>query len=101
MERRLSRSLRDAGLPLNDNTTLPSLNDPTYQRRLADAGRLTGPQRYLTYGKLDLEIARKAAPLIALGNADERDFFSARIGCQVYGVYGVDLAALCIRHARR
>ena len=27
------------------------------------------------------------------------DFFSARIGCQVYnGFYGMDLAALCIRH---
>ena len=26
------------------------------------------------------------------------DFFSARIGCQTYGVYGIDLAALCVRH---
>jgi hypothetical protein len=27
-----------------------------------------------------------------------RDFFSARIGCQVYQpVYGMDLAALCLR----
>ena len=27
----------------------PSLDDPTYQRRLADTGRLSGPQRYLAY----------------------------------------------------
>jgi hypothetical protein len=27
------------------------------------------------------------------------DFFSARIGCQLYQpVYGIDLAALCVRH---
>jgi hypothetical protein len=28
-----------------------------------------------------------------------QDFFSKRIGCQVYQpVYGMDLAALCIKH---
>ena len=27
------------------------------------------------------------------------DFFSARMGCQVYQpVYGIDIAALCIKH---
>ena len=62
------------------------------------AAQLTGPNRYLTYGKLDLDLARNAAPLIAYANTGSPDFFSARIGCQTYGVYGVDLAALCIKH---
>ena len=46
----------------------PTFNDPTYQRKLAAAARLSGPERYLTYGKLDLDLARNAAPLVAFGN---------------------------------
>lgn len=79
----------------------PTFTDPTYQRRLATAGELSGPERYLAYGKLDLDLARDAAPLAAFGNLSSHDFFSAGIGCQTYGVYGVDLAAPCTRAARR
>ena len=49
---------------------------------------------------LDLDLARNAAPLAAFGNPSSHDFFSARIGCQIYGVYGMDLAALCIKASR-
>ena len=43
---------------------------------------------------------RTAAPLVAIANLTTRDFFSARVGCQLYQpVYGVDLAALCARRA--
>jgi len=76
---------------------IPAFNDPDYQRRLAAAARLSGPQRYLTYGALDLDLARNAAPLAAFANPSSNDFFSHRIGCQIYGVYGMDLAALCIK----
>jgi ABC-type transport system substrate-binding protein len=76
----------------------PTFNDPTYQRKLAAAARLSGPDRYLTYGNLDLDLARNAAPLVAFGNLSSHDFFSARIGCQTYNTYlGMDLAALCVR----
>ena len=55
--------------------------------------------RYLAYGKLDADTARNSAPWVPIGNLLSSDFFSARIGCQVYQpVYGMDLAALCIRH---
>ena len=55
--------------------------------------------RYLAYGKLDVDTNRNSAPLVPIGNPLSQDFFSARIGCQVYQpVYGMDLAALCIRH---
>jgi hypothetical protein len=77
----------------------PGFDDPAYDRRFIDAERLTGQARYLAYGKLDLDIARYAAPLLAYGNPSTPDFFSARIGCQTYGVYGMDLAALCIKRA--
>jgi hypothetical protein len=45
-------------------------------------------------------ISRATRPLAAFGNSSIRDYFSARIGCQIYGVYGMDLAALCQRPAR-
>jgi YVTN family beta-propeller protein len=83
---------------LEDPTVGPTLNDPAYRRRLAAAARLSGSERYLTYGKLDLDLARNAAPLAAFDNLTTNDFFSARIGCQTYGIYGMDLAALCLRH---
>jgi YVTN family beta-propeller protein len=86
---------------LDDSSNGPTFNDPAYQHKLAMAARLSGPKRYLTYGKLDLDLARNAAPLAAFDNLADNDFFSARIGCQTYGIYGMDLAALCLRHPRR
>jgi ABC-type transport system substrate-binding protein len=78
-----------------------SFDDPAYQRAIEAAAKLTGPVRYLTYGKLDAVAARTYAPTVAIGNYISQDFFSARIGCQVYQpIYGMDLAALCIRRSR-
>jgi ABC-type transport system substrate-binding protein len=85
---------------LEDSSVGPTFNDPAYRRQLAKAARLSGPERYLTYGKLDLDLARNAAPLAAFDYLTDTDFFSARIGCQTDGIYGMDLAALCIRHTR-
>jgi YVTN family beta-propeller protein len=82
---------------LDDSANGPTFDDPRAQQQLAAAARLTGPQRYLTYGALDLDLARNAAPLAAFGNVSSHDFFSARIGCQTFGIYGMDLAALCTR----
>jgi peptide/nickel transport system substrate-binding protein len=76
----------------------PPLRDPVAQHELAAAAQLSGAERYLTYGALDLDLARNVAPLAAFGNVSSHDFFSARIGCQTYnGIYGMDLAALCTR----
>ena len=86
---------------LENSSNGPTFKDPAYQRKLAAAARLSGPERYRTYGELDLDLARNAAPLAAFDNLTSNDFFSPRIGCQTYGVYGMDLAALCLRHHRR
>ena len=46
------------------------------------------------------QAARQVAcgtPRVANGNVSSHDLFSSRIGCQTFGPYGVDLAALCIR----
>jgi ABC-type transport system substrate-binding protein len=84
-------------LLLEDGSRLPTFDDPAYRRRLAAAARLTGAQRYLTYARLDADLTRHAAPWVAIGNATTHEFFSARVGCQIYGLYDVDLAALCRR----
>jgi len=79
-------------------STIPTFDDPGYKRKLTAAARLSGPARYLAYGRLDIDLARNAAPLAAIGTASIRDFFSARVGCQIFNpAYGMDLAALCIR----
>jgi peptide/nickel transport system substrate-binding protein len=80
------------------NSNSSYFDDPSYNRRLRTAAGLSGARRYSAYAALDADLARRAAPFAALFNASEFDFFSARMGCQVYQpVYGVDLAALCIR----
>jgi YVTN family beta-propeller protein len=86
---------------LDNPVAYPTFNDPYYQRRLAAAGRLSGPERYLANGELAADLARDAAPLIPYGNPNNHELFSARIGCQTYGFYGADLAALCIRRPSR
>ena len=77
---------------------LPTFDDPTFKRKLANAARLSGPARYLAYGRLDADLAAHGAPWAAYGNMISYDFFSARMGCQInHPVYGIDLASLCIR----
>lgn len=89
------------GVLLEQGAFLPSFVDPTWRERLAAASRLAGPERYVNYAHLDAELARDAAPLVAFGSLSSLDFFSARMGCQVFTpAYGIDLAALCIRHGQ-
>ena len=51
------------------------------------------------YANFDLTLTRDVVPWINFANGVEQDFFSARIGCQLFQpVRGIDLAALCVRH---
>jgi ABC-type transport system substrate-binding protein len=80
------------------NPNLSHFDDSAFDRRLAAAAKLSGPRRYRVYSRLALELERDLAPAAAFATDASRDFFSARIGCQLYQpVYGIDLAALCIR----
>ena len=59
---------------------------------------LTGEARLRNYGRLDDDLALREAPLLAWATESARDFFSARIGCEVYQpIYGIDLGRLCTR----
>jgi YVTN family beta-propeller protein len=90
---------------LDGRTIAPSGNinyayfdDPGFNRRLDAAARLPSPARELALGRLDVHVARTSAPWAAVANQRQHDFFSARVGCQVYNpVFGIDLAALCVR----
>ena len=73
-------------------------DDPRYNRDLTAAALLTGAKRYRVFASLSRRLARDAAPAVAYETDESRDFFSARIGCQLYQpVYGMDIGALCLR----
>jgi ABC-type oligopeptide transport system substrate-binding subunit len=92
--------------PLLDSSTLGQSNslnfarfdDARFEARLHSAARRSGPERYLTFGALADAVARESSPLVVYSADQVRDFFSARVGCQVYQpAYGMDLANLCLR----
>jgi ABC-type transport system substrate-binding protein len=72
--------------------------DPAFDRKLKAVAKLSGAKRYRAASRLALELERDAVPAAAISWNTARDFFSARIGCQVYQpFYGMDLGALCLR----
>jgi YVTN family beta-propeller protein len=71
---------------------------PVLEARMVAAARLTGERRWRAYARLDRELAAGPAPVAAFANGTVKHFFSARVGCQFeHPIYGIDLAALCIR----
>jgi peptide/nickel transport system substrate-binding protein len=88
---------------LFDGRYLPGANSarfdsPKYNTLLRRAALLRGSARYEAYGKLDVRIARDAAPLVAISVPKEAMFVSARVGCVVYRPsLGLDLPAACLK----
>jgi peptide/nickel transport system substrate-binding protein len=81
-----------------NNNNFSYFDDPQWNTKMVDASKLAGEKRYSAYGQLDADLAQGPSPLAAWDNDNERDFFSARVGCQLFQpVYGMDLAALCAR----
>jgi ABC-type transport system substrate-binding protein len=74
------------------------LENRAFDRKLKEAEMLSGPRRYRAYRRLAFWLERDVAPAAAFATDASRDFFSTRMGCQVYQpVYGIDLGALCLR----
>jgi ABC-type transport system substrate-binding protein len=71
-------------------------DSPKYNALLDHASRLTGARRYQKYGRLDVDLARNAAPAIAYAYDNALTFVSARTGCIVVNPY-LDLAAVCLK----
>jgi YVTN family beta-propeller protein len=82
----------------HNNQNFSYLNDPALDRQLHAAAALSGATRYRTYRQLALELERDLVPAATFATTASRDFFSARMGCQLYQpLSGIDLAALCLR----
>lgn len=82
-------------LTIPNSPNLSRFNSPQYNRLLARAAQLRGPSRYQTYGRLDVQLARDAAPLAAYMEANDVTIVSRHAGCLVQR--RVDLTAVCLR----
>jgi ABC-type transport system substrate-binding protein len=71
-------------------------NSPRYNRLFSVANRLTGRARSNAFGRLDLQLARDAAPAIPYGFDNAMTLVSARTGCIVLNPE-LDLAAVCLK----
>jgi peptide/nickel transport system substrate-binding protein len=67
-----------------------------YDRLLRSAARLRGDARYRAYGKLDAQIAREQAPMVATAYVSEPTLVSRRVGCMILRPT-LDLTAVCLK----
>jgi peptide/nickel transport system substrate-binding protein len=74
-------------------------NDPALTRRMRQAATLSGDRRLQAYAQLDQDLTTNDPPAVAWGIGTFREFFSARVGCQIYQpIYGFDLGNICLQH---
>jgi ABC-type transport system substrate-binding protein len=74
-------------------------NDPAMTKRMRQAAALTGNARLHAYARLDEDLTRDDPPAAAWGIGTFREFFSPRVGCQIYQpIHGFDLGSICLRH---
>jgi len=90
--------LNGKNLQPQHNNNIAYFNDPSYNAKMNAAARLSGANRYSTYGQLDIDIMKNAAPWAPRNNFNSRIFVSKRVGCFTYNaIYTMDLAAACIK----
>lgn len=71
---------------------------PRYNALMQHAGRLNGDERYRAYGRLDVQLARDAVPMIAVSFDNDATLVSKRVGCIVLRPgSGLDLTTACLR----
>ena len=74
------------------------LHDQRLDALLNRAERTSGLARAFAYAHVDHVLVHDVVPWITYANESQHNFFSARVGCQVYQPLGsVVLGALCIR----
>ena len=85
-------------LHASNNNNIAYFNDPKYNKAMLLASRLVGDARYNTYGALDVDITKNAAPWASRATINDQIFVSARTSCFVFTpVFSVDLAAICLK----
>jgi len=81
-----------------DGVDFAHFNDPSVNRRLEAAARLSGARRFHDFGQLAIDLAREGVPLVAFAAESDDAFYAAGVECRIdQPVYGPDLAALCRR----
>ena len=63
----------------SENVNVSYFNNPRFNRRMEQAARLRGAQRFRTYAILDRDIMRQQAPWAPWNNIIDRYFFGSRI----------------------
>jgi peptide/nickel transport system substrate-binding protein len=71
-------------------------DSPSYTSRMRAAARRQGAARYRTYGELDVQLARDAAPSAPISFFNEATLVSDRVGCVVLRPT-LDLTAVCLK----
>jgi peptide/nickel transport system substrate-binding protein len=73
-------------------------NSPKYNRLMRKAARLQGQARYRAYGRLDVQLARDAAPMVVFSFGNEPTLVSKRVDrrCIVLRP-ALDLTAVCLK----
>jgi peptide/nickel transport system substrate-binding protein len=83
----------------NDNWSY--LNNPTVNRKLNAAARLTGPKRIKTYSALAVWLVKNVAPIVPERTYNNTYIFSARVNPKSFVYQGIyqdfDIAALAVK----
>jgi ABC-type oligopeptide transport system substrate-binding subunit len=88
--------LDGANLHASNNNNVAYFNNPTYNKAMNAAARLSGSARYKAYGNLDIAMMKNNPPWAARNNFNDRVVLSSKVGCFTFNpTYSVDLAALC------
>jgi len=87
-------------IPATNGNNFSYINDPTLNKALDDANKLTGDARNQAYGAIATGLKEPGglAPWAPRAFGTNIDFFGPKIGCQVnQGSYGMALNSFCIR----
>ena len=82
--------------PAPDGCNYFYFDSPRFNRLLDRADKLVGPARFRAYGRLDVELARDAAPAVAYIMPTTSVLVSKRAGCHRFDRPIYDLAVLCV-----
>ena len=89
--------LDGARIQATNNVNLSYFNDPVWNKRMQDAAKLSGDARLTTYGKLDGDMMRAAAPMAPYIVTNARIYVSDSVGCYMFSpVHATtNLAGVC------
>ena len=76
------------------NVNFSYFTDPEWQQKMQAAAKLSGDERFSTYGQLDVDISKGPAPWASRSNSNQLDLFSSRVGgITFHPVYSMILKA--------